>query len=177
MHLEVQAAQPGRAAECPEILGSMKRAPNLGGDLKLGPGLRTQKAAEPMLGKSATIPRGGVEVAHAQFPGRLERCARIALGDIVVELGEMRRSEPESRKFERGGAHLPARRNRYCGQSVLPIAAGGVFAALAPNLSDKNMFDKFFFCVQFCNQDLRPRIDGVNAREGAQPMDNEGLSL
>ena len=112
MNLEIQAAGPGIAAECLEIFRPVKRAPDLGGDLKFGSRLGTQEAAQPMLREASPVPRRSVEIAHAGLPGGLESCSGIAFGDKIIELGEMGGSKSEDRELQRGGAHLPASGNR-----------------------------------------------------------------
>ena len=79
--------------------------------------LAIERPAERMLGKSAPVPRRGVEIAHAAVPrGRDERPGLVVV-DAVEELAERRGSEAEL-----GDADVrPAELARLQGREIAPL--------------------------------------------------------
>ncbi len=92
--LKLEAAEPlildGVGAERPA-----QDAANFGRNDILIARLAIERAAERMLGQSAPIPRGRIEIAHAAVPSRADDRRRLIVLDLVEELAERRGAKAE----------------------------------------------------------------------------------
>ena len=92
--LKLEAAEPlildGVGAERPP-----EHAADFGRNDVLIARLAVERAAERMLGESASVPGGRIEIAHAAVPGGADDRRRLVVLDLVEEFAQRRGAEAE----------------------------------------------------------------------------------
>jgi hypothetical protein len=118
-HLEIEPAHPWRAVEGLGVFRAGELAADLGRDEELVARLGAQEPAEPVFGKSASIPGRGVVVAHTRIPCGLHRGVGIGLGHLAVKLAQIGGAQAEGRQAEARRAD-PFRARNSIRQRSLP---------------------------------------------------------
>jgi hypothetical protein len=99
MHGERRGIRPG--CEVDRVTpGRAKKTSDLRGEHEIVPVLPAQRVPRPQFGKAMAIHRGGVEEAHAGFPGAHEHFLRRLFVDLAENVAERRGAEAEGGDVE-----------------------------------------------------------------------------